>query len=188
MVSCLIARIAGFAALLAAAATLYAAPVAPFQAEYEVLRDGKELGQATLALRETGNGAWEFREQTLGTKGMASLLGLDVTETSTFRWRDDRPEGLRYEYAQKAAIKSRQRSTEFDWDAHEAHSRDGKRSWTAPLERSAMDRSMNAVREDMQPGQSKWFVTTMGMPGQEMVIGAAREQWFDEGKIVSLDP
>jgi hypothetical protein len=55
------------------------------------------------------------------------------------------------------------------------------------MERDAMDRSMNAAREDMQPGQSKWFVTTMGMPGQEMVIGAAREEWFDEGKNPTVD-
>ncbi|MGH8190909.1 MAG: hypothetical protein ACREP2_05630 [Rhodanobacteraceae bacterium] len=55
------------------------------------------------------------------------------------------------------------------------------------MERNAMDRSMNARREDMQPGQSKWFVSTMGMPGQEKVIGAAREQWFDEGKNPTVD-
>jgi hypothetical protein len=145
MPSSLIARACGLVALLVAAAATQAAPVAPFQAEYEVLRNGKPLGQATLALRESGDDTWEFREQTRGTRGMASLVGLDVTETSTFRWRDDRPEGLRYEYAQHAAIKSRERSTEFDWNAHEARSRDGKRSWTAPLERGAMDRSVVTV-------------------------------------------
>jgi hypothetical protein len=55
------------------------------------------------------------------------------------------------------------------------------------MERNAMDRGMNAVHEDMKPGQSKWFVTTMGMPGQEKVIGAAREQWFDEGRNPTVD-
>ena len=43
-------------------------------------------------------------------------------------------------------------------------------------------RSGNAVRYDLQPGQSKWLVTTMGMPGQEKVIAAAREEWFAAGK------
>ncbi|HEX5353249.1 MAG TPA: hypothetical protein VFW60_04155 [Rhodanobacteraceae bacterium] len=55
------------------------------------------------------------------------------------------------------------------------------------MERDAMDRTMNARRQDMQPGQSKWFVSTMGMPGQEKVISAAREQWFDEGKNPTID-
>lgn len=43
-------------------------------------------------------------------------------------------------------------------------------------------RSGNAVRYDLKPGQSKWNVTTMGMPGQETVIGAGREEWYAEGK------
>ena len=45
-----------------------------------------------------------------------------------------------------------------------------------------MARSGNAVRYDLQPGQSKWNVTTLGMPGQEKVIGAGREEWFAESK------
>lgn len=43
-------------------------------------------------------------------------------------------------------------------------------------------RSGNAVRQDMRPGQSKWYVSTMGLPGQERVIAAAREEWFAEGR------
>lgn len=50
------------------------------------------------------------------------------------------------------------------------------------MERNAMDRGMNAVSHDMKPGQSKWFVGSMGMPGREKVISAAREQWFEEGR------
>ena len=45
-----------------------------------------------------------------------------------------------------------------------------------------MARSGNAVREDMKPGQSKWYVSTMGLPGQERVIAAAREEWFADGR------
>lgn len=40
-------------------------------------------------------------------------------------------------------------------------------------------RSSNRVVRDMRPGQSKWSVSTMGMPGQERVIQAAREEWFE---------
>ena len=45
-----------------------------------------------------------------------------------------------------------------------------------------MDRAGNAVQQDMLPGQSKWYVGAMGMPGQERVIAVAREEWFEEGK------
>lgn len=50
------------------------------------------------------------------------------------------------------------------------------------MQNEAMARGANAVRQDMQPGQSKWYVGTMGMPSQERVINAAREEWFAEGR------
>jgi hypothetical protein len=44
-------------------------------------------------------------------------------------------------------------------------------------------RSGNRVAaEDVKPGQSKWYVATMGMPGQERVINVAREEWFEDGR------
>jgi hypothetical protein len=49
-----------------------------------------------------------------------------------------------------------------------------------------MARSGNAVRQDMKPGQSKWYVGTIGMPGQERVISAAREEWFEAGKAPTV--
>ena len=33
----------------------------------------------------------------------------------------------------------------------------------------------------MKPGQAKWYVGTMGLPGQEHVINVAREERFDTG-------
>jgi len=45
-----------------------------------------------------------------------------------------------------------------------------------------MDRAGNAVVQDMFPGQAKWYVASMGMPGDERVIAVAREEWFAEGK------
>lgn len=42
-------------------------------------------------------------------------------------------------------------------------------------------RSGNAARDDLKPGQAKWYVGTMGLPGQERVINVAREERFDTG-------
>ena len=137
---CALTLLSGFAATAAEMA-----PVKPFQADYEVLRNGKELGHATLSLRALGNGTWEFSSHTKGTKGMASLLGVDVAEKSTFRWRDGQPEGLHYEYSQEAAIKSRQRRTDFDWQSGNAQSSDGKNAYTARLEPGAIDRNLVTI-------------------------------------------
>jgi hypothetical protein len=45
-----------------------------------------------------------------------------------------------------------------------------------------ISRSGNRVNEDMKPGESKWYVGTIGLPGQERVINVAREEWFAEGR------
>jgi hypothetical protein len=55
------------------------------------------------------------------------------------------------------------------------------------MQDNMMARANNAVRRDMKPGQAKWYVTTMGLPGQERVIAAARDEWFEEGRNPTLD-
>jgi len=39
----------------------------------------------------------------------------------------------------------------------------------------------------MQPGQSRFYVSTMGMPGQEQVISVAREEYYAEGKQLTIE-
>jgi hypothetical protein len=50
------------------------------------------------------------------------------------------------------------------------------------LQRDAMARGANAVREDLKPGQSKWYVGTMGVPGAERVLSVGREERFASGQ------
>jgi YD repeat-containing protein len=50
------------------------------------------------------------------------------------------------------------------------------------MQDAAMARGSNRVVRDVKPGQSKWYVGTMGMPGQERVLSAAREEWFAAGR------
>ena len=120
-------------------------PVQPFHADYQVLRNGKAIGKATLSLRDSGDGAWEFDSHTRGTSGMASLLGLDVTEISTFTWHEGHPQGLRYRYQQDAAIESRTRDIDFDWNNATATVNDGKKKYHVTLQPDAIDRSLVTI-------------------------------------------
>lgn len=54
------------------------------------------------------------------------------------------------------------------------------------LSDSAMARGSNRVVRDVRPGESRWYVATMGLPGKERVISAAREEWFEEGRYPTL--
>ncbi|MEO6897499.1 MAG: hypothetical protein ABI218_12720 [Caldimonas sp.] len=55
------------------------------------------------------------------------------------------------------------------------------------MQRDAMARGANAVREDLKPGQTKWFVATMGVPGQESVLSVAREERFGADQAQTID-
>jgi hypothetical protein len=50
------------------------------------------------------------------------------------------------------------------------------------MQDAAMARGTNRVVRDVAPGEAKWYVGTMGMPGAERVTDVAREEWFAEGK------
>ena len=48
-------------------------------------------------------------------------------------------------------------------------------------------RSANAVEIRLQPGQSRFYVSTMGLPGQEQVISVAREELYAEGRQPTVE-
>jgi len=136
-------RLALFALLACAGAVRAAdAPLAPFHADYEVLRNGKEIGHATFDLRAGAGGEWEFASATRGTSGMAAMLGLDVEEKSTFRWDGNRPVCAHYGYEQKAAIKSKDLAIDCDWQGKVAHSHAGGKTADVALDAPAMDRHL----------------------------------------------
>lgn len=126
-----------------------AAELAPQRAVYSVQRNGKAIGDATYTLASNGDGSWTLQSVTTGSAGMAKLVGLDVHERSTFRWRDGKPEGVRYDYKQDAVIKHKQRSIEFDWHARRAHVRDNGKEFSYPIEPGTIDRSTVAVELGM---------------------------------------
>lgn len=57
----------------------------------------------------------------------------------------------------------------------------------AEMQDYTIGRSGNRVSEDMKPGDSKWYVGTIGLPGKERVINAAREEWFAEGRNPTME-
>jgi hypothetical protein len=132
-------------AALTFASGIVAANLKPMSATYSVVRDGKAIGDANYTLVANPDGTWTLRSQTHGSAGMAKLLGLDVREESTFRWADGKPQGLHYDYKQDAAIKSKRREIDFDWNAQQARVRDNGKSFAYAIPQGAIDRSTVAI-------------------------------------------
>ena len=56
----------------------------------------------------------------------------------------------------------------------------------AEMQDAAIARGSNRAVRDVQPGQAKWYVSTMGLPGEERVISAAREEWFETDRLPTM--
>ena len=137
--------LSAFALLAFACTGSGAASLKPLTATYSVVRDGKPIGDANYSLVANPDGTWTLRSQTRGSAGMAKLLGLDVREESTFRWTDGKPQGLHYDYRQDAAIKSKRRQIDFDWQAQQASVRDNGKNFAYAIPAGTIDRSTVAV-------------------------------------------
>jgi hypothetical protein len=135
----------GLAAGLAPPVSRAADPASsqPFSARYEVLRNGRTLGEARMALTRGSDDSWRFESETRGTRGLASLTGVEIHERSIFRWRGQIPELVEYDYRQTVAMRRRERSLRVDADDNAIVSRQDDRQWLLRFEDGVSDR--NAV-------------------------------------------
>lgn len=115
---------------------------AAFSLDYEVSRNGKTLGEATLSLERLNAENWMFRSHTVGTEGLASIAGVEIDERSEFRWADGRPETLRYSFDQEMRFKSKKRSLSVMPNASRVSGRDGDGEYNLEFEPGLLDRNL----------------------------------------------
>ncbi len=135
------------AGLLAVATVALAAepvPVKPFDARYEVLRNGKALGSSRIRLSQE-NGGWRFHSEVVGERGMAALAGFKVTQTMDFQWLDGQPRPSRSIYDQQATLGSRKVEVHYDWSAGRYRLVDRKGEHRNALTDDTVDRYGSAV-------------------------------------------
>lgn len=136
---------AGLGVLPSPAAGVEPAASQPFSARYELLRDGRVLGEAQLTLARGSDDTWRFETNTRGTRGLASVARAEINERSTFRWRGLIPELVEYDYRQSVAMRRRERSLRVDAASNSILSRQDDRSWELRFEDGVVDRHAVAI-------------------------------------------
>ncbi len=104
---------AGLALALVTGTALAAAPQ-PFTAHYQVLSDGQPVGDATVKLSTAGNGEYSYSNSSKGTGGMAAMMGASSEETTRFRWQNNVPATVSYDYKLQSSFKNKQRHMSVD--------------------------------------------------------------------------
>lgn len=88
----------------------------PFEADYEVYRNGKLIGETTISFAVAGD-QWTMRSDTEGTKGIARFLRLKEWSLGEGEWIDGAPRPDNFRQEVKVAIKTITTAADFDWQA-----------------------------------------------------------------------
>ena len=75
----------------------------------------------------------------------------------------------------------------FDGRWAEARVVKSSRDYLREMSEAAARRSGNAAAAPLPGGQSRFYVSTMGLPGEERVISVAREEAYAEGKQPTIE-
>ncbi len=130
----------------------------PFVATYQVFHQGRALGEATMQLRDNGNGHWRI-DLTMKGSGLMRLTGLNLQQSTAFEVIGDRYRPLGQSMVKRAFLSSRKTTGSYDWNARQARwTGDVKQSRRAPVPLQDGDMSgllINlAVIRDAQPGKT----------------------------------
>jgi len=160
---------------LAAAAT----PPQPFEAEYEVRRNGDVIGAGRIALRHLPDGNFEMSTRSEGTAGLAAMAGVKREETSLLRWTGDGLEVVDYRMRQKAGWNTREQHVAMDPASRQVastHKGDTTRYAGLPglLDKQSVTAAMMVAVADGQRGLLRFPVADRkGVDEQRYEVAAA---------------
>ncbi|WP_102944137.1 MULTISPECIES: DUF3108 domain-containing protein [unclassified Stenotrophomonas] len=137
-------------------------PLEPFTATYQALYKGKEAGDATMRVTHTGGDQWRVDMQVVGRKGFASVLGLNLEQSTVFEKQGTTYVPLSQATVRKGLFLGKKVTGTYDWKAGTAQwLGDLKKERTQPIPLQPGDQSallINlAIMRDARPGQQMHY-------------------------------
>lgn len=129
----------------------------PFTATYQAFYKGREAGDATMRVTHTGGAQWRIDMQVIGRRGFASVLGLNLEQSTVFEEHGGRYVPLSQSTVRKGLFLGKKVTGTYDWQAGTAQwLGDLKKDRTRPIPLQAGDQSallLNlAIMRDARPG------------------------------------
>lgn len=147
---------------IAASAATAARPLEPFIAQYQVYKDGKVLGDATMRVVKNDARRWRVDLNIHGTKGLIGLAGIKAQQSTVFDIAGGTYRPLAQSTLRKSIFTGKQTVGVYDWRTHQARwTGDVKESRRTPVTLHDGDQSgllINlAVIRDAQPGKTMQY-------------------------------
>ncbi|MCL1635239.1 DUF3108 domain-containing protein [Luteimonas sp. SX5] len=96
------------------------APLQPFVADYQVYRDGKRVGDATLQVVRLEADRWRVDLGLRGTRGLVRLVGLNIEQSTLFDVADGQYRPLSQSTVRHALFSGKKNTGVYDWSTHSA--------------------------------------------------------------------
>lgn len=110
-----------------------------FSANYDVLRNGKKIGELNATLSQNESGLWYYRLESVATDWLVRMLGISTLETSWLEWRDGRIRPLTYHMVSREPGRDRYWQHRYDWQAEQSATRTHEGEFEIPLTAQTLD-------------------------------------------------
>ena len=136
-----------------------ASALEPFVASYQVFRNGKPVGDATMQVVRSDAARWRVDLGIRGTRGLAGLAGINIEQSTLFDVEGTRYRPLSQSTVRRALFSDRKNVGVYDWNTNAARWQgDIKKTRRGTVPSQAGDRSgllINlAIIRDAQPGKA----------------------------------
>lgn len=131
----------------------------PFAATYQAFYKGKEAGDATMRVTHVDGPQWRVDMAVRGRKGFASVLGLNIEQSTVFNVEGDTYVPLTQSTVKKALFFGKHATGSYDWQARTAQWQgDLKKERLKPIalepgDQSALLLNLSLMR-DASPGKA----------------------------------
>ena len=110
-----------------------------FSAHYDVLRNGKKIGEMKATLSQNETGLWYYRLESVATDWLVRMLGISTLEASWLEWRDGRIRPLTYHMVSREPGRDRYWQHRYDWQEARSSTHTHEGDFEIPLTDHTLD-------------------------------------------------
>jgi len=127
----------------------------PFEARFQVSRNGLNLGTMDIRFSLDGQGGYVYTGHTKPSRLIGLFITDEVNETSEGSYRNDRIRPDRYHYLQDNGKRKKQTDLEFDWPDGQVWTESEGKRWAQDLLPGTQDKYSQqlALRLDLAEGE-----------------------------------
>lgn len=149
-------------------------PLQPFSATYQAFYKGKEAGDASMQVTHTGGSQWRVDMQVVGRRGFASVLGLNIEQSTVFEERSGVYAPLSQSTVRKGLFLGKKAVGTYNWQA-------GTAQWTGDVKKD------RAQQIPLQAGDQSALLINLAIMRDARPGASMHYRYVDMGKVREHD-